>query len=99
MRPRGIRLRYLKGRSQASDRSASANIQGFQYDTSVNGHAPAIVLNPRLQGALPKEAHCYRALNDDRWVEELHPIALRLSYGLRQVQRSGECPIRGWEGQ
>ena len=65
----------------------------------MNGHAPAIVLNPRVQGAPPKEAQWYRALNDGRRIEELHPIALRLSYGLRQVQRSGECPIRGWEGQ
>ena len=34
---------------------AYPNVQGFQYGSSMNGHAPAIVLNERAQGALPKE--------------------------------------------
>jgi len=49
----------------------------------MNGHAPAIVLNERAQGALPKERQFHRALNDDMLVDVLQRIALRLSYALR----------------
>jgi len=62
---------------------AYPNIQGFQYGSSMNGHAPAIVLNERAQGALPKEPQFHRSLNDDMLVDVLQGIALRLSYGLR----------------
>lgn len=46
-------------------------------------YAPAIVLNERTMGALPKEPQFHRALNDDMLVDVLQQIALRLSYGLR----------------
>ena len=62
---------------------AYPNVQGFQYGSSMNGHAPAIVLNERAKGALPKEPQFHRALNDDMLVDVLQRIALRLSYGLR----------------
>ena len=62
---------------------AYPNVQGFQYGSSMNGHAPAIVLNDRALGALPKEPQFHRALNDDMLVDVLQRIALRLSYGLR----------------
>ena len=62
---------------------AYPDVQGFQYGSSMNGHAPAIVLNERAKGALPKEPQFHRALNDDMLVEVLQRIALRLSYGLR----------------
>ena len=62
---------------------AYPDIQGFQYGSSMNGHAPAIVLNERAQGVVPKEAQFHRALNDDMLVDVLQRIALRLSYGLR----------------
>ncbi|MGH8160751.1 MAG: hypothetical protein ACRESR_01105, partial [Gammaproteobacteria bacterium] len=62
---------------------AYPNVQGFQYASSMNGHARAIVLNERAQGAMPKEPQFHRALNDDMLVDVLQPIALRLSYGLR----------------
>jgi hypothetical protein len=62
---------------------AYPEIQGFQYGSSMNGHAPAIVLNERAQGALPKEPQFHRALNDDMLVDILQRIALHLSYGLR----------------
>ncbi len=62
---------------------AYPNVQGFQYGSSMNGHAAAIVLNERAQGALPKEPQFHRTLNDDMLVDVLQQIALRLSYGLR----------------
>ena len=62
---------------------AYPNAQGFQYGSSMNGHAPAIVLNERAQRALPKEPQFHRALNDDMLVDVLQQIAVRLSYGLR----------------
>ena len=62
---------------------AYPNVQGFQYGSSMNGHAPAIVFNERAKGALPKEPQFHRALNDDMLVDVLQQIALRLSYGLR----------------
>ena len=62
---------------------AYPNFQGFQYGSSMNGHAPAIALNERAKAALPKEPQFHRALNDDMLVEILQRIALRLSDGLR----------------
>ena len=62
---------------------AYPDVQGFQYGSSMNGHAPAIVLNERAQEALPKEPQFHRTLNDDMLVDVLQQIALRLSYGLR----------------
>jgi hypothetical protein len=62
---------------------AYPEVQGFQYGSSMNGHAPAIVLNERAKGALPKEPQFHRALNDDMLVDVLQQIAQRLSYGLR----------------
>jgi hypothetical protein len=62
---------------------AYSDIQGFHYGSSMNGHAPAIVLNDRAQRAVPKEPQFHRALNDDMLVEVLQRIAVRLSYGLR----------------
>jgi hypothetical protein len=62
---------------------AYPDIDGLYYGSSMNGHAPAIVLNERAQGALPEAPQLHRALNDDMLVEVLQRIALRLSYGLR----------------
>jgi hypothetical protein len=62
---------------------AYPNVQGFQYGSSMNGHAPAIVLNERAQEAMPKEPKFHRSLNDDMLVDVLQRIALCLSYGLR----------------
>jgi hypothetical protein len=62
---------------------AYPDIQGFYYGTSMNGHAPAVALNERAQGAMPEQPQFHRALNDDMLVEVLQQIALRLSYGLR----------------
>jgi hypothetical protein len=62
---------------------AYSDIQGFHYGSSMNGHAPAIVLNDRAQGAVPEEPQLHRALNDDLLVGVLQRIAVRLSYGLR----------------
>ena len=62
---------------------AYPEVQGLYYGSSMNGHAPAIVLNDRAQRALPKEPQFHRALNDDMLVEVLQRIARRLSYGLR----------------
>jgi hypothetical protein len=62
---------------------AYPDVQGFQYGSSMNGYAPAIVLNERAREALPKEPPFHRALNDDMLVDVLQRIALRLSYGLR----------------
>ena len=62
---------------------AYPNVQGFQYGSSMNGHAAAIALNESAQGTRPKEPQFHRALNDDMLVDVLEQIALRLSYGLR----------------
>lgn len=62
---------------------AYPTLQGFHYGSSMNGHAPADVLNERAQRALPPQPNFHRALNDDMLVEVLQGIALRLSYGLR----------------
>jgi hypothetical protein len=61
---------------------AYPDIQGL-YWSSMNGHAPAIVLNDRALGAVPERPQLHRSLNDDMLVEVLQRIALRLSYGLR----------------
>jgi hypothetical protein len=62
---------------------AYSDIQGFHYGSSMNGHAPAIVLNDRAQHALPERPQFHRALNDDLLVEVLQRIAAHLSFGLR----------------
>jgi hypothetical protein len=62
---------------------AFPDLQGLYYGSSMNGHAPAIVLNGRAHHAIPEQPHFHRALNDDMLVEVLQQIALRLSYGLR----------------
>jgi hypothetical protein len=62
---------------------AYPEIQGLYYGSSMNGHAPAIVLNDRARGAMPQQPQLHRFLNDDTLVEVLQRIALRLSYGLR----------------
>jgi len=62
---------------------AYPEVQGLYCGSSMNGHAPAIVLNDRAQRALPEEPQFHRALNDDMLVEVLQRIAVRLSYGLR----------------
>jgi hypothetical protein len=62
---------------------AYPDIQGLYYGASMNGHAPAIVLNDRAQRAVPGQPQLHRALNDDMLVEILKRIAVRLSYGLR----------------
>ena len=62
---------------------AFPDLQGLYYGSSMNGHAPAIVLNDRAHHAIPEQPQLHRALNDDLLVEVLQQIALRLSYGLR----------------
>jgi hypothetical protein len=62
---------------------AYPDIQGLHYGSSMNGHAPAIVLNDRAQDAVPERPQLHRSLNDDMLVEILQRISLRLSYGLR----------------
>jgi hypothetical protein len=62
---------------------AYPDIQGLYYGSSMNGHAPAVVLNERAQRTMPEHPQFHRALNDDMLVEVLQQIALRLSYGLR----------------
>jgi hypothetical protein len=62
---------------------AYPHIQGLYYGSSMNGHAPAVALNERVQRAMPEQPQFHRALNDDMLVEVLQQIALRLSYGLR----------------
>jgi hypothetical protein len=62
---------------------AYPDIQGLYYGSSMNGHAPAIVLHDRAHRAIPEQPQFHRALNDDMLVEMLQRIALRLSYGLR----------------
>ena len=62
---------------------AYPDIQGLYYGSSMNGHAPAVVLNDRAQRAIPEHPQFHRALNDDMLVEVLQRTAVRLSYGLR----------------
>jgi RES domain len=62
---------------------AYPTLHGVHYGSSMNGHAPAVALNERAQGAIPEQPQFHRALNDDLLVEVLQRIALRLSYGLR----------------
>jgi hypothetical protein len=62
---------------------AYPDLQGLYYGSSMNGHAPAVALNERAQGAMPEQPQFHRALNDDMLVEVLQRIALRLAYGLR----------------
>ncbi len=59
------------------------DIHGVYYDSSMNGHALAVVLNERAHRAVPEQPQFHRALNDDMLVDVLQRIALRLSYGLR----------------
>ena len=59
------------------------DLQGVYYGSSMNGHAPAVVLNERSRGAIPEQPQLHRALNDDMLIDVLQRIALRLSYGLR----------------
>lgn len=77
----GLRARARAFAGELYD--AYPDIQGFHYGSSMNGHAPAIVLNDRAQRAIPEEPRLHRALNDDMLVEVLQRIAVRLSYGLR----------------
>lgn len=75
-----------RGRARAWARElydAYPDTQGLYYGSSMNGHAPAIVLNERAQGAMPEQPQFHRSLNDDMLIEVLQRIALRLSYGLR----------------
>jgi hypothetical protein len=62
---------------------AYPDLQGLYYGSSMNGHAPAVVLNERAQRTMPEQPELHRALNDDMLVEVLKTIARRLSYGLR----------------
>jgi len=62
---------------------AYPDLYGLQYGSSMNGHAPALALSERAQGAIPEQPLFHRALNDDMLVEILQHIAARLSYGLR----------------
>ena len=62
---------------------AYPDAQGLYYGSSMNGHAPAVVLTERATSAIPEQPLFIRALNDDLILETLQQIALRLSYGLR----------------
>jgi RES domain len=62
---------------------AYPDAQGVHYGSSMNGHAPAVALNERAEGAMPERPEFHRALNDDTLVEVLQHAALRLFYGLR----------------
>ena len=62
---------------------AYPHIQGFYFGSSMNGHAPAIVLNERAAQAIPERPQFNRALNDDMLFGILQRIAMRLGYGLR----------------
>ena len=62
---------------------AYPDLQGVYYGSSMNEHAPAVVLNERARGSMPEQPELHRALNDDMLIEVLQRIALRLSYGLR----------------
>jgi hypothetical protein len=55
----------------------------IHYGSSMNGHAPSIVLNERAAHAAPNRPQFHRALNDDLLLEVLQRIALRLSFALR----------------
>jgi hypothetical protein len=59
------------------------DLQGVYYGSSMNGHAPVVILNERARGSIPEQPQLHRALNDDMLIEVLQRIALRLSYGLR----------------
>lgn len=62
---------------------AYPDVQGVFYGSSMNGHAPAVVLNERAEAAIPERPLFHRSLSDDTLVEILQWIALRLRYGLR----------------
>jgi RES domain len=62
---------------------AYPQFQGLYYGSSMNGYAPAIVLNERARDVLPAYPQFHRALNDDSIVEVLQRVAQRLGYGLR----------------
>jgi len=62
---------------------AYPDIQGIHYGSSMNAHAPSIVLNERAAHATPDHPQFHRALNDDLLLEVLQHIALRLSNALR----------------
>jgi hypothetical protein len=62
---------------------AYPDMQGVHYGSSMNGHAPAVVLNDRAEGVMPERPEVHRALNDDLLVEVLQRVALRVGYGLR----------------
>lgn len=62
---------------------AYPDLQGVYYGSSMNGHAPAVVLNERARASIPEQPQFHRALNDDMLIEVLQRVALRLSYGLR----------------
>jgi hypothetical protein len=62
---------------------AFPDVEGLYYGSSMNGHAPAIVLNDRAQQAMPAHPEFRRSLNDDIVVPLLQRIAQNLSYGLR----------------
>ena len=74
----------LRARQWARDfYEAYPLIQGLHYGSSMNGHAPAVVLNERALATMPERPDFHRALNDDLLVEPLQHVAFRLSYGLR----------------
>jgi len=62
---------------------AYPDIQGIHYGSSMNGHAPSLVLNERASHVMPDRPQFHRALNDDLLLEVLQRIAIRLSYSLR----------------
>lgn len=62
---------------------AYPDLQGVYYGSSMNGHAPAVVLNDRAETLMPEAPEVHRALNDDLLVEVLQKCAWRLGYGLR----------------
>lgn len=62
---------------------AYPDVQGVFYGSSMNGHAPAVVLNERAEAAIPERPLFHRSLSDDTLVEILQWTALRLRYGLR----------------
>jgi hypothetical protein len=75
-----------RARSRAWARAlyvAYPNARGIHYGASMGGHAPAIALNERAEGAMPNQPEFNRALNDDLLVDVLRGIALRIGYGLR----------------
>ena len=61
-----------RARAWARERyDAYSEVQGVYYGSSMNGHAPAIVLNERAVDAIPEQPQLHRALNDDMLVETL----------------------------